>query len=203
MKYLLVVLLSMVCIKAGAQEQKPMAQLLKEPAAWAFERFNLPPVFAPNFPYKGAEELRFSPGMFDKKSPEYFTYAFAAQLDDRNSMSKDEVRNYLVNYFKGLCSSTAKDRKLAVDTSQITVSIEKKKDTGKEIIYNALLHVFGVFADGAAVQLNMEVKVLAGVDTKKVYLVFVASPHEKADEVWKQLYTIQKSFVPPVEDKKP
>ena len=177
-----------------AQEKKPAAQLLKEPAAWSFERFNLPPVFAPNFQYKGVEELRFSPGMFDKNSTEYFTYAFAAQLDDRINMTKEDVRDYLFNYFKALCSSTARDHKLVVDTSAITVSIEKKKNTSKEITYNTTLHVFGVFADGAAVQLNMEVKVLPVEAGKKVYLIFIASPHAKNDDVWKQLYLIQKNF---------
>ncbi|MEP6746556.1 MAG: hypothetical protein ABJB86_02460 [Bacteroidota bacterium] len=199
MKCILMLLMFTVSTAIKAQEKKPVAQLLKEPAAWAFERFTLPPVFAPNFPYKGVEELRFSPGMFDKNSTEYFTYAFAAQLNGRNSMSKDEVNDYLFNYFKGLCSSTAKDRKLVVDTSKITVSTEKKKDTGKETIYNAILHVFGVFADGAAVQLNMEVKVLRDAGAKKVYLIFIASPHAKTDDAWKQLYVIQKIFSIPAQ----
>ena len=172
-------------------------QLLKEPAAWSFERFALPPAFAPGFPYKGAEELRFSPGMFNKDSTDYFTYAFVAQLDSTTTISQDNIRNYLLNYFKGLCSSTANDRKLVIDTSKITVFVEKKKDTPGNEIYNALLNVFGVFADGAPVKLNMEVKVLMNTAAKKTYLIFIASPHEKTDDVWKKLYKIQKDFVIP------
>ena len=37
-----------------------------QPANWEFERFSLPPGFAPGITYKGAEELRFAPGMFKK-----------------------------------------------------------------------------------------------------------------------------------------
>jgi hypothetical protein len=110
----------------------------------------------------------------------------------------DNVKNYLLSYFKGLCSSTANGRKLVVDTSAITVFVQKKKDIpANEIIYNAVLNIFGVFADGTPVKLNMEVKVLINATTKKTYLVFIASPHEKADPVWNKLHKIQKDFVMP------
>ena len=198
MKKILVTLIFIVSFSSiQAQHDKP--QLLKEPATWAFERFTLPPVFAPNFPFKGVEELRFSPGMFNKDSTDYFTYAFVAQLDSTTNISQNDVRNYLINYFRGLCSSTAKDRKLVVDTSKIAVVVEKKKGLpDNEIIYNALLNVFGVFADGAPVKLNMEVKVLMNTAAKKTYLIFIASPQEKTHSVWKELYKIQKDFAVPI-----
>jgi|ERR1022692_2792732 hypothetical protein len=199
MKNLLAVFIISLPFSLAAQAQKASPQLLKEPSNWAFERFALPPAFAPDFPFKGAEELRFSPGMFNKDSTNYFTYAFVAELDNTTSISQSDIKNYLLNYFKGLCSSTANDRKLLIDTSKIRVAIERKKGTpGGEIIYNALLNVFGVFADGAPIKLNMEVKVSMNTATKKTYLFFIASPREKADNVWKELYALQKHFTIPV-----
>ena len=198
MKNILVILIFTASLSlAKAQHAKP--QLLKEPAAWAFEKFDLPPVFAPNFPFRGAEELRFSPGMFNKDSMDYFTYAFVAQLDSTSGISQDKIRNYLLGYFKGLCSYTANNSKLVVDTSKITVFVEKKNGMpDNEIIYNAFLNVFGVFADGAPVKLNSEVKVLMNTAAKKTYLIFIASPQEKTHSVWKELYNIQKDFVVPI-----
>ena len=114
------------------------------------------------------------------------------------TISQDDIRNYLLNYFKGLCSSTANDRKLVIDTSAITVFVEKNKNGPDSKIYNALLNVFGVFADGAPVKLIMEVKVLMNTAAKKTYLIFIASPHEKTDDVWKELYKIQKDFAVPI-----
>jgi hypothetical protein len=202
MKNMSAALVFIVSLSFVAQAQ-PTPQLLKEPASWSFERFALPPVFAPRFPYKGEEELRFSPGMFNKDSTNYFTYAFAAQLDSTTTISQNDVRNYLLDYFRGLCSSTAKDRKLVVDTTKVAVSVERKKGTpDNEIIYNALLNILGVFADGAPVKLNSEVKVLMDSAAKKTYLIFIASPHEKTDDVWKELYMIQKDFVLPIREKK-
>jgi hypothetical protein len=133
--------------------------------------------------------------MFIKDSTEYFTYAFVAQFDDVKKVSQDDIKNYLLKYFKGLCANTAKDRKLAVDTSKVSVSVQKKNNTAEnEIIYNASLNIFGVFADGAPVKLNMEIKVLNDEKANKTYLVFIASPHERTDKVWDKLYTIQKDF---------
>ena len=137
--------------------------------------------------------------MFNKDSTDYFTYAFVAQLDSTTSISQDNIRNYLLNYFRGLCSSTANDRKLVVDTSKITVFLEKKKGVpGNEAIYNALLNVFGVFADGAPVKLKVEVKVLMNTAAKKTYLLFIASPQKKDDAVWKLLYRLQNDFSVPL-----
>ena len=177
-----------------AQNQTP--QLLKEPATWQFERFSLPPEFAPNIPYKGAEELRFSPGMFVKDTATYFTYAFVAELDNVRSISQDDIRNYLLNYFKGLCSSTAKQRHLSIDTSKIDVGLEKKQNEGNNASYDATLDIFGVFADGAPVKLNAEITVMND-KAAKIYLVFIASPLDKTDNVWKELRSIQREFKVP------
>ena len=142
--------------------------------------------------------MRFGPGMFNKDSSSYFSYAFVAQLNKTKSMTQQEVKNYLLTYFKGLCAATAKDRKLSIDTSQINVSIQSKTSKAKnEVIYNAVLNVFGVFADGAPVTLNAEVKVLTDTKAANTYLVFITSPQKKTHSIWKELYTIQKSFVIP------
>jgi len=177
--------------------QNQTAQLLKQPQNWQFERFTLPPEFAPNIPYKGVEELRFSPGMFVKDSASYFTYAFVAELDNINSISQDNIKDYLLEYFKGLCSSTAKQGKLSIDTSKIDVAIEKKQKAGADAFYDGTLDIFGVFADGAPVKLNVEIKVMSDKATSKIYLVFIGSPLNKSDEVWAKLRSIQNNFTIP------
>ena len=189
----------LVSFVTNAQQATPQSpQLLKEPANWEFERFALPPEFAPGITFKGAEELRFSPGMFHKDSASYFTYAFVAELENTTSVSQNDIQNYLLDYFKGLCSSTAKNRKLVIDTTKITVAVERKEGVqGNDVVYNASLNIFGVFTDGAPVKLNMEIKALPAPATKKTYLVFITSPKAKTDKLWDELYAIQKKFTVP------
>jgi hypothetical protein len=173
--------------------------ILTAPPNWQFEQFPLPPAFAPTLKYKGIEELRFSPDMFKKDATGYFTYVFAARLDETKSVSPADIKDYLLTYFKGLCSKTAADRKLnPVDTTAISVSIERKDTGGRDQVYNILLHAFGVFTDAAPVTLNMEVKEMRDVTGEKVYLLFIVSPQPKTNAVWQELYKIQEEFVMPV-----
>lgn len=182
----------MVALGARSQDAKP--EFLKSPASWQFERFSLPPGFSSNFPYKGVEELRFSPGMFTKGGSDYFSYAFVARLDSTALFTQDDLRNYLLVYYKGLCENTAKQRKLSIDTSQIMVTIEENKFESSA--YNALIKLFGVFADGAPVTLNAEITVLNDSKANRTFLVFVASPQEKTREIWRQLHEIRLGFSP-------
>ena len=197
MKNLFVFLiLNVSMLMLRAQEHKP--QLLMEPSRWEFERFQLPPVFAPAITYKGAEELRFAPGMFNKDSESYFTYVFVVQLDNVPSISQADIHEYLLNYYRGLCRATARDRKLVIDTTQISVVIERQSNRPvNKNIYNASASIFGVFADGAPVKLNMEVQVLVDAQRKRTYLFILASPREKNDAIWETLFGTREKFTVP------
>jgi hypothetical protein len=198
MKILVACLIFLVSLPIVSKAQHAKPEFLKEPVSWEFERFALPPAFAPDFPYKGVEELRFAPGMFKKDTATYFTYAFVVQLDSVTFFSQDDTRNYLLIYYKGLCRQTAKDRKLVIDTDKITVAIGKKKSLPSDpAIYYASVNMFGVFADGAPLRLNIEVKVLINRNTQKTYLVVIASPQERTNAIWEELYKIQKEFKVP------
>jgi hypothetical protein len=190
MKYTAATLAGMLIFLLNTQAQTVKPELLKGPANWQFEQFALPPSFSAAFPYHGMEELRFSPGMFNKDSSDYFSYAFVARLDHSTAFSQEDVKNYLLIYFKGLCASTGKRRNLPVDTSKITVSVEKSGSA----TYNATLNIFGVFADGAPVVLNAEIKVVSDRNAQKTYLVYIASPQEKTQAIWQQLHQIQSGF---------
>jgi len=192
-KLFALIILSVSISIVGAQEHKP--QLLLQPANWEFERFPLPPAFAPAITYKGVEELRFAPGMFVKDSSLYFTYVFVVQLENVVTISQAEIREYLLNYYRGLCGVTAKDRKLVIDTTQITVTVKEQRNLpANEKIYNASANIFGVFADGAPVTLNLEIKVLTNSPGKRTYLYIIASPHEKTDPIWNTLLQLRKDF---------
>jgi len=193
MKSLLASFILCVAFLSSTKGQENKPQLLREPATWQFERFALPPVFAPTILYKGVEELRFAPGMFKKDSLDYFTYVFVAQIDNVIAISPADIRNYLLSYYRGLCSATAKDRKLSIDTAQINAVVIKNEDApAKETVYNATVNLFGVFADGAPVKLNMEINVIGNAPARRTYLFFIASPRDKKEPLWNELYAIRK-----------
>lgn len=184
---------------AAAAQPKPI--LLTSPANWRLEQFRLPPEFAPGVTYHGVEELRFAPGWGKLGAPDYFTLVFGIRFDDTKSVSQTDIKNYLLTYFRELNAKTAKDRNLGpLDTSAITVSIEKKQSTGQARQYNVSLHMFGVFTDGAPITLNMEIKEMTDPPHQKVYLLMIASPQPKTNPVWEDLFKTQREFVMPTTD---
>lgn len=191
----LLVFLTSAVLSANAQ---PKPQMLTAPASWEFEQFSLPPGFAPTVKYHGLEELRFSPGWAKKDATDFFTVIWALRFDDTKSVSPEDIKDYLLTYFRGLCDKTAKDRKMSpIDTTAITVAIGRKPTPGNSRIFDVSLHLFGVFTDGAPVTLNMEVKELEDLASQKVYLLMVASPQPRTDPVWRELYKVQREFVIP------
>ncbi|HBL42365.1 hypothetical protein, partial [uncultured Gimesia sp.] len=58
-----------------------MAKHITVPAGWKGEQITLPPSFAREMQFKGTEEARFSPGMFQEKSDTFFSYFFVFKID--------------------------------------------------------------------------------------------------------------------------
>ncbi|MEO7983026.1 MAG: hypothetical protein ABI688_02985 [Bacteroidota bacterium] len=190
--FFFVVLIWSVADTGFAQETKPA--LLKQPVNWEFERFSLPPAFDPGFNYKGFEELRFAPGMFKKDSADYFSYAFIASLDGNIKFSAEDIRLYLLRYYRGLCGSVAREKKLIIDSAAIRVIKGGYTKSKGRFGYNYSLNIFGVFADGSPVKLNMEAEVIPGSAYKKTYLLFITSPQPKTAAIWKKLYELRQGI---------
>jgi hypothetical protein len=60
--------------KAPSKPDVPF--VLPTPEGWRTETLHFPLEFAPQLPYQGLEELRFSPGMFKPGREDFWTYAF-------------------------------------------------------------------------------------------------------------------------------
>ncbi len=160
---------------------------LKEPLNWRYEKIDFPLDFAPEISYKGFEELRFSPGMFDVTSEEYFTYAFVIALEKEDEFSIKEMETFLTIYFKGLCNAVMNSKKMTIDLDKITVETQKINQQ-----FISKIHFFDPFTDGRIVDLKMEMDVVKKND--KTILITLVSPQEKEHKIWNILYNIKKSI---------
>ncbi|MGH2566055.1 MAG: hypothetical protein ACRDE5_16170, partial [Ginsengibacter sp.] len=69
------------------------------PTGWTTEHFSLPPDFAAQIPYKGVEDLRFTPGWGDTTSAEHWTYAFLWWLDGIAKIDESILEQNLKQYY--------------------------------------------------------------------------------------------------------
>src|SRR5829696_1417230 len=89
MKKLLLIIICLSFLNGYGQETKTefdghkweAPYYLSIPKDWTIERFLIPIAFAPQIPYKGVEDIRFTPGWAKAKSEDYWSYAFLWYLD--------------------------------------------------------------------------------------------------------------------------
>lgn len=192
--YFLLALIWAFQFSTFAQDAQP--QLLTLPEDWTFEFIPFPPDFAPGLKYNGYEELRFAPEMFKPDESRYFTYLFAIELDGKHEFDIPETKQFLARYFRGLSSSVAQSRETTVDTSKITVEVEKARvKTGIHDAYFIKVNFVDSFTIGQEVLLNIELVVLHAKSDNNTYLVALISPQPKYSEVWKEMYTYRKALM--------
>src|SRR4051794_9456116 len=61
------------------------------PPGFRTETIPFPLGFAPDLPYRGVEELRFAPGMFQPGAPDFWSYAFVWWLEGNPSFTGDSL----------------------------------------------------------------------------------------------------------------
>lgn len=173
-----------------AQDTNPV--ILHEPQDWRFERIDFPLDFAPEIKYEGFEELRFAPGMFDTLSDTYFTYVFVISINEKESITKDELVSLLSSYYKGLCVEVAKSSKLTVDSAEIKISLETPNKTKENIqAYTAQIKFFDVFNTGQEVNLNIDLEIISNTQENKIAIIALVSPQNRDSIVWTALNDIR------------
>ncbi len=191
--------LAIVCL---AVQDADVPYTLPTPEGWRTERMAFPLGFAKDLEYKGHEDLRFAPGMFKADAPDYFSYAFAMWIEGTLSFEPKSLEKDLLKYYKGLCGSVAKGRKLDLDLSKIVVEVtkqEKKGTLGGETseFLHARIDWFDPFVTGKPLTLHLEIWGRSADAGKRTCLFALASPKVKSEPVWDALRKIQAGFACP------
>jgi hypothetical protein len=190
-------MIGLLLLAVLAQDAEPYS--LTAPEGWPKERLPFPLSFAPDLDYKGHEDLRFAPGMFKPAAPDYFSYAFVLWIDGKMSFEPESLQKDLMKYYKGLCASVAKSRKLDLDLSKISVKVTRQDRKGKlggeeaEFLH-AQIDWYDAFVTGKPLTLHLEIWGRSADGGKRSCLFAVVSPKEKTAAVWESLRTIQAGF---------
>ncbi len=187
-------LLLVVCFASLANAQQPLQEIpIDAPPDWRKERFPLPPSFARDMTLKGAEELRFSPGMFQPKSKTFFSYVIAFRLEDKPTLDEKTLKRELLSYFRGLAKAVGRGQ---VKTDGITLKVAK---TNKPALENArqflaTLHWVEPFATKQPQTLRIEIDAWNAPKSAHTWVFLCVSPKEPKTAVWKQLHAIRDGF---------
>ena len=203
MKSLLIVLFGLLSLSTFGQSAKPAFDgkkweapyTLEVPKGWDIERFLIPIEFAPFIPYKGVEDIRFTPGWGNVKSEEYWSYAFLWYLDNRPQLSATVVANNLIAYYTGLISRNIAPRKIPAEkVFPVTAQIKATKTApGDTNTFMGTVHMLD-YMEQTPITLNCIVHARSCPGQNKFIIFNEISPKPFNDGVWTNLNQLWTRF---------
>ncbi|MEO6733582.1 MAG: hypothetical protein ABIN01_20330 [Ferruginibacter sp.] len=196
MKRLLFLLLSLLSLSIHAQEVKTQFDghkweapyHLAIPKDWTIERFLIPISFAPKIPYKGVEDIRFSPGWANVKSDEYWTYAFLWYLDGSPETDAKIIAENLRAYYTGLIEVNRESHKVPVEKLIPVLTSFKETQVGKGDIktYTGTIEMLD-YMQQKPIILNCITHLKSCTETNKTILFYELSPKPFTHKNWQSL----------------
>lgn len=198
-KIIIVLLFSFIAIQVAAQEfdgaNWKAPYTLVFPEGWGVERFLIPIEFAPGIPYKGVEDIRFTPGWGNAKSEEYWSYAFLWYLNEMPAISEATIQTNLNAYYTGLISRNIERRKIPAEKIFPVNTSMKEGKAGP----NDLKTFYGTinmldYMEQKPMVLNCVVHVKSCPGQSNGFIFYEISPKASNDKIWVNLELLWKSF---------
>ena len=176
MKNISTIILLFFCSTFLLGQEQDHLLFLEADTTWRKELFVFPIQHARDIDYKGAEDARFPRGWEDQKSPEFWSYVFAWNIEHDGEITATELEVDLQKYFSGLMRG-----------KETSVQISKKGTTGNSIQYTGAVKTIDNFFTKKPMTLNVIADQIYCKEKKKCIILFKFSPKEFGHEVWKKL----------------
>jgi hypothetical protein len=98
--------------------ESPDQSKLPIPKGWRTEATSYPPPWAKEPPWKGDIQIRFPPGWFDAKSPNFWSYPVLYRLEGDVLASRDDMEKPLRSYDAGLSAGKFEGSRIKIDISE-------------------------------------------------------------------------------------
>lgn len=193
MKIQLILIICLTCFICYSQEntefdtQKWEAPYdLATPKDWGIERFPIPINFAPQVPYQGVEDIRFTPGWGKAETNEYWTYAFLWYLDGKQKMSAKIIENNLKEYYTGLVGVMLSDSS-EFKTVVVKTNVKKVKTLKGDLkSFKGKIDMIDYIAN-KPITLNCKVHIKSCEGQNKTFVFYEISPKSFNENVWQSL----------------
>ncbi|MEM7015557.1 MAG: hypothetical protein AAF585_29205 [Verrucomicrobiota bacterium] len=159
---------------------------------WRGEQILLPPGFAPTMKWKGIEDIRFAPGMFDADSESFFSYALVFLLDEDADISTEGVHEQVLMYYQGLSTAVLKGKGQTTDVSKFELKLGEPETADDVTNIDGTLDWVEPFATQNQQKLNLQIRIWKHGD--KPALFFIVSPQGKDHAIWTELEEIRDTF---------
>lgn len=189
MKNILVIIALFAISFVGFAQEKEEVNLLISDASWGKEIIQMPIHFAPEIPYAGIEELRFSPDWSKQDKDGYWTYTFVWDVDLDKKLTATDIETDLQYYFDGLMAGVNKDKgKILPKTIAFVLQKENTSNTNEFV---GKLQIYNSFHTRDIMILYCTVKQYYCKEKKKSIVLFRFSPKPFEHAIWNELNNIK------------
>lgn len=165
------------------------------PEGWSTELFELPPDFAPQIVFQGAEDIRFAPGWGNIQSEEHWAYGFLWWLQDNYTVDAAALQTSLQAYYSGLLARNISSRNIPANKIIPTVAAIKKTSTAPADLatFSGTISMLDYHAK-LPILLHIIAHVKDSRQKNTTAVFFEVSPQPLTHPVWQKLHEIEKSF---------
>lgn len=160
--------------------------LLKGTDSLSKEVILFPLSFAPEINYDGFEDIAFLKGWAKEESPEFWSYVFAWNINQKVDLTEKELKKDMQLYFDGLMKVVNKDKDFVVPK---TVADFHKKEGSNNYVGTIRLH--DSFHTKKTITLNVTVEKLFCNQKNKTLILCRFSPKAFGAEVWDKMEGIK------------
>lgn len=153
---------------------------LETDSTWRKELFHFPISFAPDINYQGAEDARFPVGWEKQDSPNFWSYAFAWNIENSGEITEADLEVNLQKYFNGL-----------MKWQKTSVQILKKEENNNTASYTGMVNTTDAFFTKEPMTLNVRVEKIYCKQKNKSIILFRFSPKEFGNDVWQNLEEVK------------
>lgn len=195
----MIICTSIISCDSNSHKQKtikPAAEYnFDVPKGWTVEKFPFPVAFAPKIPYKGFEDLRFTPGWESTVSDQHWSYTFLWWLEGDVKTDSAVLNEHLKYYYFGLLNSNVTARHIPVDkVIQPVVTIRKTStDSADAETYTGTIKMIN-YLDLTFSTITLNCVIHKRDCNAHTAILFQLSPKPLQDKVWQQLYEVKDSF---------
>jgi hypothetical protein len=169
------------------------------PGSWrADPRYIFPLPWWQTIPYKGFEDIFFSPNFDDTSSPEYHSFLFFLWLDGTHMLNAEQLQSDTLAYFRGIATERGRNYKFTPDLSKVSATYKEDPAASQKFggvaakAFGGVLNIYDTH--GKVITLNSEV-LISNCGTSDHTVIFFGQSLEPRDgEMWKHIDALRDAF---------
>lgn len=183
---------SMLSFGQEQEAEKLSERLLETDSTWGKELFQFPISFAPRIDFQGVELALFPKGWSNKESPNFWSYAFAWEVEADQPITKTALESSLQLYFDGLLGIDIL-RKNDANIQKTKALFIEKEVTKNGSLFTSKIEVFESRVTNKPMTLNATIEQHYCKSSQKAVILFKFSPKDFEHKTWEKLSEVSLS----------